>query len=62
LQPRIFRDYIPPRKDIAPQVTLPKNDKYPLVTPEIPHGGIIEGDLMGKVVALNFLDHDIKDA
>jgi hypothetical protein len=30
--------------------------------PEIPPGVIIEGDLMGKVVALKFSDHDITDA
>jgi hypothetical protein len=61
-QSRFPRDYIPPRKDTAPQVRLPKDAKYPLVMPEIPPGVIIEGDLMGKVVALKFLDHDITDA
>jgi hypothetical protein len=33
-----------------------------LVTPEITPSVIIEGDLIGKVIALNFSDHDITDA
>ena len=56
------KDYILLRKDTAPQVRLPEDSKYPLVTPDIPPDVIIEGDLMGKVVALKFLDHGIKYA
>jgi hypothetical protein len=56
------RDYIPLRKESAPHDGMPKDMKYPLVTPDIPPGVVIEGDLMGKVAALNFSNHDIIDA
>jgi hypothetical protein len=59
LQQIFHRDYIPPRKETAPQVRVPTNGKYPLVTPGIPPGVIVEGDMLGKVVALKFVDHDI---
>jgi hypothetical protein len=32
-----------------------------LVTLEIPSGVIIEGDMLGNIVALKFVDHDITD-
>jgi hypothetical protein len=52
-------DYIPPQKYIAPQVKVPTDGKYPLVTPEIPVGVIVEGDMLGNIVALKFAVHDI---
>jgi hypothetical protein len=61
-QPIFPRDCVPLRKDNAPHVILLKDAKYPLVMPEIPQSVIIEGDLMGKVDALNFSNHNIKNA
>jgi hypothetical protein len=55
------RDYIPPQKDTRPQVKVPKNGKYPLATPKIPPSVIVEGDMLGNIVALKFVDHDITD-
>jgi hypothetical protein len=60
-QQRFHRDYLPPRKDTTPQVRVPIDGKYLLVTLEIPPGVIIEGDMLGKIVALKFIDHDIMD-
>jgi hypothetical protein len=53
------RDYIPPRKDNEPKVKVPTDGKYPLVTSPIPPNISVEGDMIGNVVALKFVDHDI---
>jgi hypothetical protein len=55
------RDYIPPRKDDAPPVTLQKNPDYRLVTPDILEEVIIDKDMLGKVPQLKYADHDITD-
>jgi hypothetical protein len=34
---------------------------YPLVTPDIPYGTIINEDMLGKVSQLKYVNHDIKD-
>jgi hypothetical protein len=49
-QANFHRDYIPPRKDNTPQVKVPADGKYPLVTPPIPPSVSVEGDMLGKVV------------
>jgi len=54
-------DYIPPRKANAPHIRVPTYGKYPLATSPIPLGVSIEGDMLGKVVGLNFMVHDIYD-
>jgi hypothetical protein len=46
-------------KYIAPQVKVPADGKYPLATSKIPLGVIVEGDMLGKIVSLKFVDHDI---
>jgi hypothetical protein len=40
---------------------VPADGKYPLDTLEILVGLIVEGDMLGKIVAQNFANHDIKD-
>jgi hypothetical protein len=54
-------DYIPPRKDDTPPVTLQKNPYYMLVTPYIPYEIIIDEDMLGKVPQLKYEYHDITD-
>jgi hypothetical protein len=54
------RDYIPPQKDTTPQVKVPTNGKYPLATLEIPPSVSIEGDMLGNIVSMKFVDHHIK--
>jgi hypothetical protein len=54
-------DYIPPRKDNVPHVKVPADGKYLSATSPVPPSASVEGDILGKVVALNFLDHDITD-
>jgi hypothetical protein len=60
-EPRFPHDYIPPRKDDAPPVTLQKNPDYMLVTPDIPEEVIIDEDMLGKVPQLKYAYHDITD-
>jgi hypothetical protein len=60
-QENFHRDYIPPRKDNAHQVKEPTDGKYPLATPTVPPSVSVEGDMLGKVVSLKFVDHDITD-
>ena len=55
------RDYIPSRKPSAKQVHLQKKARYPLVEPPIPEGVIVEGDMLGMIPALKYVDHEIKD-
>jgi hypothetical protein len=47
-QESFHKDYIPPRKDNAPQVKVPVDGKYPLETSPIPPGVSIEGDMLGE--------------
>jgi hypothetical protein len=49
------------RKDDAKSVTLKKDAKYPLVILEILYGVIIDEDMLGKVLQLKYVDHDITD-
>jgi hypothetical protein len=60
-KPRFPHDYIPPRKDDAPPMTLPKNVNHTLVTPKKLKGVIIDEDILGKVPKLRYVYHDIKD-
>jgi hypothetical protein len=60
-EPRFPRDYIPPRKDDAPPVTLQKTPYYKLVMPDIPDGVIMDEDMLGRVSQLKYADHDITD-
>jgi hypothetical protein len=55
------RDYIPPRNSLVTYVHLHKEVRYPLVEPSIPEGIIIEGDMLGLILALKYADHDITD-
>jgi hypothetical protein len=45
----------------VPQVKVTKDGKYPLSTPTVPPGVSIEGDMLGNVATLKFVDHDIID-
>jgi hypothetical protein len=60
-QQSFHRDYIPPRKDTVPQFRVPTDGKYPSFMLDIPPGVIIEGDMLGNIVALKFVDHEIMD-
>jgi len=53
--------YFPPRNPTTKQVRPQKEPKYNLVTPVIPPGVIVEGDMLGLVGSLIFLDHDLAD-
>jgi hypothetical protein len=55
------KDCIPPRKDNGPHVKVPTDGKYPLKTSLVPPGVSIEAYMLGKVVVLKFVDHDIID-
>jgi hypothetical protein len=54
------RVYVPPRKPTKKLVRLPKEPKYDLITPVIPLGVSIEGDMLGAVGSLRFSNHDIE--
>jgi hypothetical protein len=43
------------------QVKVPVDGKYPLETSLVPPGVIIEGDMLGKVDTLKFVDQNIID-
>ena len=53
------RVYVPPRKPTTKQVRLTKEPKYDLVTLVIQSGVTVEGDMLGAVGNLQFLDHDL---
>jgi hypothetical protein len=61
LQEIFQRDYIPLQKDNAPSVKVPANGKYPLATTTIPPGVSVEGDMLGNITTLKFVDYDITD-
>jgi hypothetical protein len=42
-------------------MTLKKDANYPLVTPDILDGVIIDEDMLGKVSHLKYENHDIRD-
>jgi hypothetical protein len=60
-EPIFPRDYTPLRKDTTKPVNLQKDVKYPLMEPNIPHGVIVEGDMLGMIPQLKYVDHDITD-
>jgi hypothetical protein len=47
--------------DNAPPINVPTNGKYPLGTSPVPPGVSIEGDMLGRLSSLKFMDHDITD-
>jgi hypothetical protein len=51
------RDYIPPRKPPIPEGV--KYVKYPLVESPIPEGVIVEGDMLGLIPTLKYVEHEI---
>jgi hypothetical protein len=55
------RDYIPSRKPSTKQVHLQKDAKYFLWSHLIPEGVIVEGDMLGLIPTLKYVDHDITD-
>jgi hypothetical protein len=40
---------------------LQRDAKYELVEPEIPEGVIMDGDMLGMIPHLKYIDHDIID-
>jgi hypothetical protein len=60
-QENFLKEYKPLRKDNVPQVKIPTDGKYPLVTPPIPPSVSIEGDMLGNISSLKIVDHDIMD-
>jgi hypothetical protein len=44
------------------QVRLQKEAKYAMVTPVIPPGVTVEGDMLGEIESLRYSDHDLSDA
>jgi hypothetical protein len=57
----ISQGLYPTKKSINTHVHLQKEARYPLVEPPIPEGIIIEGDMLGMIPALKYVDHDITD-
>jgi hypothetical protein len=53
------RDYILSRKTSTKHVHLQKEAIYPLVEPLILDGVIVEGDMLGMILALKYTDDDI---
>jgi len=48
--------------DNAPPVNVPTNGKYPLPIAPVPPGVSSEGEMLGNIVGLKFMDHDNIDA
>jgi hypothetical protein len=42
-------------------VNLQKEAKYELMEPKIPRGVIVEGDMLGAMSSLKFVDHDLSN-
>jgi hypothetical protein len=61
LELRFPHDYIPPRKDEGPPLTLQNTPDYTLVMPDIPEEVMIDEDMLGKVPQLKYVEHDITD-
>jgi hypothetical protein len=62
IPPTVFhRDYLPPKKDGAPPINLPMNEKYPLPIELVLDGLSSDEDMLDKVSNLNFMDHNIND-
>jgi hypothetical protein len=58
--PKIFhKDYLPPRKDDTPPITVLVNAKYPLPIAPVPKGISRDEDMLDKVANLKFMDHNI---
>jgi len=53
------RAYLPPRKLTTKQIKLEKETKYDMVTPVIPPGVTIDGDMLGAIGNLRYADHDL---
>jgi hypothetical protein len=58
---RFHHNYIPPRKDDAPLVMSQRYQDYRMVTPYILEAVIINEYMLGKVLHLKYVDHDIID-
>jgi hypothetical protein len=52
--------YVPP-KSVAKQVIIQKEVNYDMVTPMIPLRVTFEGDMLGLIGNLRYLDHDLED-
>jgi hypothetical protein len=55
------RAYVLPRKLTTKQVILQKQVKYDMVTPVIPLGVTIEGDMLGEIESMRYSNHDLGD-
>jgi hypothetical protein len=42
-------------------IQVPTNGKYPLPIAPVPPGVRIEGEMLGNIAGLKFMDHDITD-
>jgi hypothetical protein len=51
---------VPPIKPTMEQVRLQKEDMYDMVTPMIPPGATIKGDILGAIGNLRYSDHDLE--
>ena len=55
----MFREYIPPRTEEAPHVTISKNSKYTLVKPTIPKEVHVMANILMNLKSMGFVDHDL---
>jgi hypothetical protein len=53
------REYVLPRNPTTNKIRLPNEPKYDNVTPMIPSGVTIEGDILRIIGNLWFSDHDL---
>ena len=54
--------YIFPRVEDALEVTIPKGDKFPILLPSIDPRVKEDGELLGYVPALKFIDYNLGDS
>ena len=55
-------DYIMPRVDGAPKVKIPKSGKFPVPIPQIDSRVKEDGDLLGYVAVVKFVDYNLGDS
>ena len=51
-----------PRVEDAPEVAIPKGAKFPIPLPSIDPHVKKDGDLLGYVPVLKFIDYNLKDS
>lgn len=53
--------YVPLRWEGAPKVQVPKKKKYNIKLPKIPMNVSVDGNMLGLIPELRYLEHDFSD-